>query len=195
MGLTTCTACQGQLSSSARKCPHCGHPMKRKSTAASALVGAAVVLGFAGFTYRYVLTPEEKQNFNLAAATAGVPVTPWADRAEAVARTILESNGEKIASAVLAATHPTGEKARLGSTAFSREGDLVACSIQVSWSGGLLGTPYVTTVVWRFSERGHVSASLSRDTAQIAASPSAPGLLEEYFATKVWPAVAESVRP
>lgn len=30
--LTTCTACQGNVSSAAAACPHCGHPMSIEST-------------------------------------------------------------------------------------------------------------------------------------------------------------------
>jgi hypothetical protein len=81
----------------------------------------------------------------------------------------------------------------LSSVSFSHEGEIVACTFQVSWYGRVLHTHYLTTVVWRISEQGHVSASLVRDSAQIAASPGTAGALEDYFKSRVWPEFAKQM--
>jgi hypothetical protein len=153
----------------------------------------AILLGGVVFIYRFVLSPRTKLDLNLAVAPLGVRITPWSDRAEAVVRATCERGGAEIARAIVQATHPTGEDASLSSVSFSREGEIVACTLQVSWYGRVLHTHYLSTVVWRISEQGHMSASLVRDSAQITASPGTAAALEDYFKSHVWPEVAKQM--
>jgi hypothetical protein len=94
---------------------------------------------------------------------------------------------------VIAVAHPTGDNPSLSSISFSHDKDGVTCLFQVSWNGAVLHTQYLTSVAWRLNEQGHVSATLVRDSSRIAASPGTAAGLEEYFRTKLWPAVARNL--
>ncbi len=57
--LVTCPACGGQVSTSAKTCPHCGHPIKRgRSTSASLPLVILTLLFGAGLLAIYKLNPD-----------------------------------------------------------------------------------------------------------------------------------------
>jgi hypothetical protein len=49
-GLITCPACKKDVSEEAEKCPHCGHPLKKKE-ASGCLTFIGVVVFIGGFFY------------------------------------------------------------------------------------------------------------------------------------------------
>jgi hypothetical protein len=76
VALTTCSECGGQLSSSAKICPHCGNPVAQKR----AQKGCLVFLGiFGGMILLAIVAGSEKNGAPTPKAAAPMPilVQPW----------------------------------------------------------------------------------------------------------------------
>lgn len=58
--LTTCAACNGQVSQAATACPHCGHPMRRVRSSPSGWLPILILLVIAGvgLGFIYKLNPD-----------------------------------------------------------------------------------------------------------------------------------------
>jgi hypothetical protein len=191
MSLVQCAACSTQVSNEASRCPQCGHPTKKPSRLKRELISMGIVLASGFLIYQFALSPRTKQGLSLAVAPLGLPIVPWADRAEAVVREICRKSGDQVAQSVLSATHPTGKEASLSSISFSKDNQGLICTLNISWYGAILHTHYLTTVAWHFGEQGHIGATLVHDSSQIGASPGTAAGLEQYFGTELWPAVAK----
>lgn len=77
--LTKCEACQGVLSSQAKSCPTCGHPVKAnsvgaKTSSALGFIVGSVVLVFAGLTLLGQSMPavEEQWSENVSGEALGI---------------------------------------------------------------------------------------------------------------------------
>lgn len=74
MALTTCKECGGQVSSSARKCPHCG---KRRTTLVTKIVGLFFVLVVASAVWGSI------QSSSAPASSSGVTRPAWTPEQQA----------------------------------------------------------------------------------------------------------------
>lgn len=189
MALKACPECAHEVSPSAANCPKCGHPIRKRSSLVSKLVVVGLLVVAVVFVYERVLSQEAKEVVNIVAASQGVTITPWSDRAQAVLNQYSTRDRAAIAKQALAITHPSGVFGRSSRwQAVEREG-AIALIFSIDWQGGLLGTDYSTTVEWRANENGHISATVGADTAPTNVASANREMLDDYFEAKVWPAV------
>lgn len=130
-------------------------------------------------------------------ATTCVPVmeaqsrTPAAGSAAMVEKvgSQLESLGDKLAEAIIKKLHPTGVKAILKGVEMQSTPAAMVALITSDWHGGILGTPYTTTVRWEFNSERHIGAFPTHDTADIISSTAAKKALDIFFSSELYPAL------
>ena len=115
-----------------------------------------------------------------------VLTTPWPERARTVANSMYGAEGKKLATNILAITHPTGANPQLANYSVTIEGDQLVSRFDVSWNGGGLGMAYVTSVEWRCSQSSSGSAHVTRDTAMIHVAGTNAAELDIYFQTSMY---------
>ena len=101
------------------------------------------------------------------------------------AKDLLASRGAVIASSIQRITHPTGRSPVLDTWNVTLEGETLAVTIDVRWSGGLTRHDYLTRVLWEFDKLRHIQAKVILDTAAIAVRPTNAAQLDRYFRTLV----------
>ena len=198
---SACATCGLPISPAAPQCPRCGHPNQlapQHQVAAStnyalrtiaAFCTLAVVGGLAWGVYAYVLSPETKDDVNHVASVTGVSVVSWPERARTAATAMYQRQGPGIAQSILNTIHPTGNGPQLSNYSASVEGDDLVSRFDVRWTGGVLGTGYVTTVEWRCRQTSSGEARIVSDTAMIHVAATNAKELELYFARDVYPAL------
>ena len=121
-------------------------------------------------------------------------VESWPDRAIAVIQPWSEGEmAANISVRILKCTHPTGASPGLSGLQAQKQGSSVSATLEVAWQGGLLKTPYTTTVNWTFSEGGHERASVTQDNAPFPVSPEKAKELDAYFHDKLYPLVVKGL--
>jgi hypothetical protein len=133
---------------------------------------------------------ETKDTLNQLVSQTGIgtQVVPWSDRAETIARKLIEQNESRIANAVQGITHPTGKEPALARKAISKLEDRIVVELEIAWRGGIVGNSYSTIVTWEISKTDHVAAKIFADSAPTRTSQQNRELLDSYFRTKVYPA-------
>lgn len=148
-----------------------------------------VLLGAVWFIYK-LSGQETKDTIGQIASRTGIgtQVIPWVDRAEIAARKLIEKNESKMAEAVQRIAHPTGKSPTFKSLSISKLSDRILVEITVDWKGGFVGGEYSTVVVWEISDKSHVGAKVTTDSAPTRIADRNKDDLNEYFRTKVYPA-------
>jgi hypothetical protein len=114
-------------------------------------------------------------------APAAPATVSWPERARASTNALCESQGQTLATNILAITHPTGTNPRLMDCAASVEGDQLVSRFDVGWNGGGLGAAYITSVEWRCAQSSPGSTRVTRDTAIFQVDATHDAALNIYF--------------
>ncbi|MFZ3320731.1 MAG: hypothetical protein WA190_00055 [Usitatibacter sp.] len=156
----------------------------------SVLIGIAlVVLGVIWLIYK-LSGQETKDTIGQIASQTGIgtQVIPWSDRAEIAAKKLVTKNELGIAESVQRITHPTGKSPTFNRFSISKLSNRILVEIVVDWRGGFVGGNYSTVVLWEISDKGHVGAKVTADSAPTHIGDRNKDDLNEYFRTKVYPA-------
>ncbi len=161
----------------------------RTKTAGTSLPALLVLLGIAGWWGYRMLPQESKDVVNRVASVTGVTITPWIDRAEAAMRAMLASAEQRsvVAKSALAQTNPTGQNPKMGRYEVAKSGETLTTTLELQWTGALLGTDYQTIIEWRCNERGHIQARVTSENCPARQDEASSKALDDYFRTVVWP--------
>lgn len=193
MSLKACPECKHEISASAASCPSCGHPLKKpQSSGLKKLLVLAVLVSVVVLVYDRLLPQKAKDAVNLVAASTGVKITPWSDRAQAVLNTYSAASRNEIAESALKILHPTGHFTGSSQWQAVEKNDDLILVFSVGWRGGITKAQYATSIEWQASENGHVKATVSADTAPFKAAAGNRDQLDAYFETTVWPAIHQA---
>jgi hypothetical protein len=194
VGFDTCPECGTTVSLIALRCSRCGHPFvrnpaKMRKPGTRPVFWVLLVLFIGLMVGAYIFSPRARERMRNAAIAVGIPLTPWEDQAKPMADRLYDQKGAAIAENVLRITHPAGRGPQLAAYGVSAEGGLLVSRFEVSWQGASHSTN-ITSVEWRCSEGGHVSARVVRDDAMGQAVTKSTAQLNDYFATQLYPALA-----
>jgi hypothetical protein len=159
-------------------------------------LGLVVVLIFGGIWFASKFGSQDtKDTVNQIASQTGISaqIIPWADRAETVARKLIELNEVMIAQAIQGIAHPSGKNPVLTKQLITKLDDRILLEITVAWKGGIVGTAYETAMTWEIARANHISAKIVADSAPTQISQTNKEILDNYFKTKVYPAFYKSV--
>jgi len=119
---------------------------------------------------------------------------PWIERAEKVLPWLLAGEtGATVATAVTARTHTYWKKPSLKGYDVIRMGDRISVRISINWQGSIIshadgsGNVYTTNVVWEFSERGHVSATVTSESGSGMPNAGEARQVDEWFRNELYP--------
>jgi hypothetical protein len=193
-----CPKCGGTVSAIAVQCPHCSHPLtqapepKKRGRGGLVLLGVvALVAGLAAGAY--FASPVAREAIKAAAIAIGIPITSWEDRAKVVASNIYDQRGTDIAANVLRIMHPAGKEPQLAAYGISVEAGQLVSRFEVSWqlSGGTIN---ITSIEWRCSRTGHVSARLAGENGTNQPSSRNSAQLDDYFGTELYPLLVRNIK-
>ena len=117
----------------------------------------------------------------------------WDDRAEGVARLLVNSNQNYIAEQIQSLTHPSGNTPSLVSTVVAKVDDSIVIQMSVTWFGGFTNTAYQTSVAWGFNKSSHIIARVSGDTASFGVKPANAILLNNFFQNNLYPLLRDAL--
>jgi hypothetical protein len=155
-------------------------------------LGLAAAIILIGIWVVYSLSDRQtKDSINQFTSQTGIgkQVIPWSDRADTAARKLIELNKDKIATAIQGATHPTGSSPSMSSYKVSKLPDRILVEMTVAWKGGFVQGNYSTVVIWEFTEQNNLQARVAFDSALTKVEPKNARELNDYFLTKVYPAL------
>ena len=119
---------------------------------------------------------------------------PWIDRAEPTLRAMLNgASGPIVATKIQTITHSSGKRPSLKSYDVRRMGAKISVRLSINWQGGIIsygdgsGNVYTIDVVWEFSERGHISATIVFDNGVVRANTTERKEVDEWFRNEVYP--------
>jgi len=169
-------------------------PKKNLSILGKLFVVCFMIMGAIWLKFNLSDTEGKNAVSKFAAETGiGKQVIPWPDRAEAVVKTLVQSNQQNIADAIQRILHPTGKNSSMDGFDISKLNDSIIVELRISWQGGFLGGDYTTVVAWEIGEGNHMQAKVTQDTAVVAVGDDNLRHLDEYFRTKVYPAFISGI--
>ena len=213
MALIICGECKNEYSDKAPSCPKCGCPtqvlpqatpnvvveqklaakpvlLKKTGKSVIWLVVAilTLIIGFwVGLKY---FSGEGGSGF--ADSMVSKHTVPWADRSESILQAMLAGeNRQIIAGNILSITHPSGKEPALSEITYKKEENQITVRFQLNWKGRMLGTDYVTVIVWVIEKDGHSLSGVESDSASIKIAKEQLVKLDEYFGTVVYKSFKE----
>jgi len=128
------------------------------------------------------------------APAAGAPpeAAVWSGPVIAAVQRLAQSRSSNIAIAVQRILHPSGNGAVLRNFDYVPDPNKLIFRFATSWRGAF-GTRYVTTVAWEIGPDGHHRAAVLSDTARIPIGRRNLQELNRYFATNLYPMVAQDI--
>lgn len=119
----------------------------------------------------------------------------WPDRAEAAARLFIDANAQQLANSIQRIAHPEGKRPELlANRDISQLGDRILVKVAVSWGGSSTRGSYITWIAWEFSEKSHVHAKVTGDSAPTKVTSRNAALLDDHFREKVYPSISFGIR-
>lgn len=117
----------------------------------------------------------------------------WQDRAGPAAEKLILRNDAQIAKALLSLTHPSGTNPSITISNTAKLNDRIVLDIELLWDGGFLGLKHKTVLSWEISPSDHIVAKVHLDSTGLTPSVQDRESLNDYFRTKIYPALLRSI--
>lgn len=215
MALIICGECKNEYSDKAPSCPKCGCPthvlpqaaphvvveqklavkptlLKKTGKSVIWLAGTILMLIIGFWVGLKFFSGEDGSVF--ADSMVSKYTVPWADRSETILQAMLAGeNRQIIAGNILSITHPSGKDPTLSEITYKKEENQITVRFQINWKGRIMGTDYVTVIVWVIGKDGHSLSGVESDSASIKIAKEQLVKLDEYFGTVVYKSFKENM--